>query len=110
MQCSAMELHADVAFRALRAVHWGGAAFPMPTCLPGCPCQPVCRWVEAAGGRVTCSEGVEVSPLVSVAGEGLEAVVAGQEFASTYNVHLQAGSGGYSGGGGGAGKAARACG
>ena len=64
----------------------------LSTCRPAGPCY---RWVEAAGGRVTCSEGVEVSPLVSVAGEGLEAVVAGQEFASAYNVHLQAGGGGY---------------
>ena len=93
MQCDAMELHAVVCVSTLSTIHcvWGGGGL-LSTCRPAGPCY---RWVEAAGGRVTCSEGVEVSPLVSVAGEGLEAVVAGQEFASAYNVHLQAGGGGY---------------
>lgn len=43
------------------------------------------RWVEAAGGVVRDASGsgaggVEVSPLLSYAGEGLEGIVAGRAF------------------------------
>lgn len=39
------------------------------------------RWVERAGGRVEAAEGVEVSPLLSYAGENLEGVCSGVTFA-----------------------------
>ncbi|GAB4820374.1 hypothetical protein N2152v2_007420 [Parachlorella kessleri] len=46
-------------------------------------------WVEAAGGSVECPEGVEVSPLVSYAGEGLEGLCSGKTFREQFSVHLQ---------------------
>ena len=61
-------------------------------------------WLEAAGCAVACEEGVEVSPLVSYAGEGLDAVAAarggddgdgaGAVFDSPYDAALQGGAGG----------------
>ena len=43
------------------------------------------RWLEAAGAKVAPGAEVEVSPLVTYAGEGLEAAK-GREFAKTINV------------------------
>lgn len=48
------------------------------------------RWVRAAGGTVESEEGVEVSPLVSYAGEGLEPCCSGKTFREPFDVHLQA--------------------
>jgi UDP-N-acetylglucosamine/UDP-N-acetylgalactosamine diphosphorylase len=50
-------------------------------------------WVEASGGVVECPEGVEVSPLVSYAGEGLEPLVDGLVFEEADVPELQ-GAGG----------------
>ncbi|GLC67245.1 hypothetical protein PLESTF_000532900 [Pleodorina starrii] len=50
-------------------------------------------WVRAAGGVMSCSEGVEVSPLVSYAGEGLEGLVAGRTYESLLVPELQQPSG-----------------
>uniref|UniRef100_A0A1D2A1J4 UDP-N-acetylglucosamine diphosphorylase n=1 Tax=Auxenochlorella protothecoides TaxID=3075 RepID=A0A1D2A1J4_AUXPR len=46
-------------------------------------------WVRRAGGRVGCGEGVEVSPLLSYAGEGLEDVCGGQDFTRPWDARLQ---------------------
>lgn len=52
------------------------------------PCG--CRWVETQGAVVECEEGVEVSPLVSYAGEGLEVVAGeGRVFTDPYDLALQ---------------------
>ena len=56
---------------------------------PLCPPSLACSWVEAAGGSVECPEGVEVSPLVSYAGEGLEGLCSGKTFREHFSVHLQ---------------------
>lgn len=47
------------------------------------------RWVEAAGGRVEGVSGVEVAPLVSYAGEGLEKICTGKTFKESFDIHLQ---------------------
>lgn len=46
-------------------------------------------WVERAGGRVESAEGVEVSPLISYAGEGLEGVCAGAVFSEAGDARLE---------------------
>ena len=62
---------------------------------------PVCSWVEAAGGSLPASaeeegeEGsnaVEVSPLVSYDGEGLQPLVEGRSFKEAYDLDLQVGA------------------
>lgn len=53
-----------------------------------------CRWVENQGAVVDCDEGVEVSPLVSYAGEGLEVLAAeGHTFTDPYELTLQGATG-----------------
>ena len=47
------------------------------------------RWVFAAGGNVDASEGVEVSPTVSYAGEGLVEICRGRRFAQPHDAALQ---------------------
>lgn len=46
-------------------------------------------WIEAAGGVVEAADGVEVSPLVSLAGEGLESICRGQIFTHALDPRLQ---------------------
>lgn len=48
-----------------------------------------CRWVQEAGGSVTGAEGVEVSPLVSYAGEGLADLCSGKTFQQGFDSSLQ---------------------
>ena len=52
-----------------------------------------CRWVKAAGGAGPVLEaeeqGIEVSPLVSYAGEGLEGICKGQTFNEMLDARLQ---------------------
>lgn len=45
-------------------------------------------WVQRAGGVVECAEGVEVSPLLSYAGEGLEGACAGVTFTAAGDARL----------------------
>jgi hypothetical protein len=56
--------------------------------------SPACSWVENNGAVVECEEGVEVSPLVSYAGEGLDTVAGeGVVFAEPYDLTLQGATG-----------------
>lgn len=50
------------------------------------------RWVEEAGGSVAAPEGVEVSPLVSYAGEGLFELCSGKTFQKSFDLSLQGNS------------------
>lgn len=59
------------------------------------PCWCVvtgCSWAEAAGAVVEGEQGVEISPLVSYAGEGLEAACAGATFDKPFDLALQGAS------------------
>jgi hypothetical protein len=47
------------------------------------------RWVTAAGGQVEAAEGVEVSPTVSYAGEGLDDICKGRTFTQPLDAALQ---------------------
>ena len=52
----------------------------------------ICRWVKQAGGKLAFAEsepGVEVSPLVSYAGEDLEPLCARRTFRHPFDVFLQ---------------------
>lgn len=49
----------------------------------------MCRWVEEAGGSVSTPEGIEVSPLVSYGGEGLDQLCKGKTFQSSLDGALQ---------------------
>ncbi len=51
------------------------------------------RWVEAAGGNVACPDGIEVSPIVSYAGEGLHDLCAGRTFPAISDPLLTGSSG-----------------
>jgi hypothetical protein len=52
-----------------------------------------CRWVEEQGGVIECDEGVEVAPLISYSGEGLEPIVDGQTFVEPFDLALQGATG-----------------
>lgn len=63
---------------------------PRPeTCLVPPTPTPTPPHYTHTGGTVAC-EGVEVSPLVSYAGEGLAGVAGGRAFGEPFSVHLQA--------------------
>ncbi|DBA82806.1 hypothetical protein WJX77_012241 [Trebouxia sp. C0004] len=47
------------------------------------------RWVEEAGGSVSSLEGIEVSPLMSYGGEGLDQLCKGKTFQSSLDGTLQ---------------------
>jgi len=47
------------------------------------------RWVKEAGGSVSSPEGIEVSPLVSYGGEGLDQLCKGKTFQSSLDGALQ---------------------
>ncbi|WIA22255.1 hypothetical protein OEZ85_004578 [Tetradesmus obliquus] len=69
-------------------------AVPEPEIAAGDLLALTTSWVENSGAVVECEEGVEVSPLVSYAGEGLDAVAGeGITFAEPYDLTLQGATG-----------------
>uniref|UniRef100_A0A383W4Q6 UDP-N-acetylglucosamine diphosphorylase n=1 Tax=Tetradesmus obliquus TaxID=3088 RepID=A0A383W4Q6_TETOB len=69
-------------------------AVPEPELAAGDLLALTTSWVENSGAVVECEEGVEVSPLVSYAGEGLDAVAGeGVTFAEPYDLTLQGATG-----------------
>ncbi|WIA42711.1 hypothetical protein OEZ86_008660 [Tetradesmus obliquus] len=69
-------------------------AVPEPEIAAGDLLALTTSWVENSGAVVECEEGVEVSPLVSYAGEGLDAVAGeGVTFAEPYDLTLQGATG-----------------
>jgi hypothetical protein len=57
--------------------------------LQSCNAPGMRRWVFAAGGNVDAAEGVEVSPTVSYAGEGLVDICRGRRFTQPHDAALQ---------------------
>ena len=80
----------DVPFSYVCTPHPGaGSATDSPDTARAAVLSLHSSWVRWAGGVVECDDGVEVSPLVSYAGEGLEAACSGRRLTSSYDSALQ---------------------